>query len=529
MTSPAQHDGDVLRQPGAGQWRRLSARMLLVHPVSEFLSLFPAFAGLFIFGQTQDDGMPWPIRASFIVVPVVLGVLRYLTTTYRITPERLQLRRGLLQRATLTAPIDRVRTVDITASPLHRLLRLAKVTIGTGADAPVELNGLPAQIARQLRVDLLHRVTLREQAPDVAPYAVRHATAPNTQDPTPAHGQGQSPDQETLICAFRPRWITYAPFTLSGWLVVVAVVGFLAQFGTNLIERIAESEVVTAVEAHLAAALWWIIALEVLLLLVVIVVVFSVASYLLSYWGYRLTRHPGGTMQVTRGLLTTRTVNLEEARVRGVRFYEPALLRLAGGARLSGLLVGSGMSATPHDATGRAMLTPPTAASIVRAAADQVLRTSEPLAVRVTPHGPAARRRRFTRAALAGLFILVAAGGPVWWWGAPSWILPAAAVPLLLTPVLARERYRALGHAVADGYLVSRSGIFPRGTDVLALTGVIGWVVHASFFQRRVGLVTLWATTAAGFGMVRIIDVPVATAYQLIGELTPALTRLPGR
>ena len=36
------------------------------------------------------------------------------------------------RRETLTVPRDRVRTVDITASPLHRMLGLALLTIGTG-------------------------------------------------------------------------------------------------------------------------------------------------------------------------------------------------------------------------------------------------------------------------------------------------------------------------------------------------------------------------------------------------------------
>ena len=126
---------------------------------------------------------------------------------------------------------------------------------------------------------------------------------------------------------------------------------------------------------------------------------------------------------------------------------------------------------------------------------------------------------------LGGLLVVALVGLPAWWWGWQAWIAPASVVPLLASPVLGAQRYRSLGHAVADGYLVSRSGLFPRQTEVLLLAGVIGWNVESSHFQRRVGLVTLVATTAAGDGSVRLLDVPVATAYRLIDDVSPRLSR----
>lgn len=506
--------------PGEAPWRRLSARMLLIHPVNELISFLPALLGVFLVGRAADDGMPWQLQVSFVVVPILLGLLRYFTTTYRITTEQLQLRRGLLQRATLTAKIDRVRTVDVTAPLLHRLLGLVKVQIGTGAGSPFELNGLVASDAARLRVELLDR-THTGHSPAAIDGPVRHRPS-RAGAATPSDG---SHPAERVLGSFEPGWIRFAPFTFSGWLVALGVWGFFSQFGSDLIARVAGSVPGRALEAHLAQAAWWTIAIEILIGLAVLISLLSITAYVLSYWGYRLTRSPGGTLHVHRGLLTTRAVSIDEARVRGVTLAEPMLLRIPGAARLSALLTGAARAEDAGPATGRAMLTPPAPGPLVRRIGGDVLRTPAPLGVSLVAHGPAAKRRRYTRAILAGLVVFALVGFPAWRWDWSTWILIASALPLLAAPFLGAQRYRALGHAVADGYLVSRAGVFPRETEVLLISGIIGWNVEASFFQRRVGLVTLVATTAAGSGGVRLTDVPVATAYRLVGGLTPRLSR----
>ena len=95
-----------------------------------------------------------------VAIPVALGLLRYLTTSFRITGGRIELRRGLLNRHVLSTPVDRVRTVDLTSSVIHRLLGLTKLRIGTGTASTsdedrIDLDGLPLVRARALREELL--------------------------------------------------------------------------------------------------------------------------------------------------------------------------------------------------------------------------------------------------------------------------------------------------------------------------------------------------------------------------------------
>ena len=50
---------------------------------------------------------------------------------------------------------------------------------------------------------------------------------------------------------------------------------------------------------------------------------------------------------------------------------------------------------------------------------------------------------------------------------------------------------------------------------IVQRTGIIGWNLQQSWFQRRAGLVTLVATTAAGSQAYAAIDVPEGTAIAL--------------
>jgi putative membrane protein len=88
---------------------------------------------------------------------------------------------------------------------------------------------------------------------------------------------------------------------------------------------------------------------------------------------------------------------------------------------------------------------------------------------------------------------------------------------------LAFDRYRRLGHGLTDQHLVVRSGSLRGRRDVVQRTGIIGWNLQQSWFQRRAGLVTLVATTAAGSQAYAAVDVPEHLAIALADEAVPGL------
>jgi putative membrane protein len=121
---------------------------------------------------------------------------------------------------------------------------------------------------------------------------------------------------------------------------------------------------------------------------------------------------------------------------------------------------------------------------------------------------------------VAGL-IVAALFGLSWWTGWPPF---AGSISLLLLPLaalLAGDRYRNLGHAVLDNRLITKTGSLVRRRVVLAVPGVIGLTIRQSIFQRRSGLVSVTATTAAGAQHYDVPDVPVDLARTLAVALLP--------
>src|SRR3954469_36785 len=482
-------------------WRRLSARMLLVHPVQEVIRAIPWLFGLLIAGSNSGRGGQWGLAG--IGIAILAGVMRWFTTSYRITPEQVQLRNGLFRRRLRAVALDRVRTVDVTANLLHRILGLTRVTVGTGrsdggADAGLRLDGLEVMEASTLRDELLHGRAGR-----------------------PAAEAGAAAVVEEELARLQPAWIAYGPFTLSG----LVTLGLMASFAANAVNdaNVDPRDIGPLRDAGdavggLGPALA-VVAIGAVLL--VAVAVFSAAGYVLAYWGFRLTRRPEGTLHVVRGLITTRAVTIEERRLRGVEVSEPLLLRAVRGARCSA--IATGLRAGRGRDRGGSLLVPPAPRSVVRGVAAGVLRTDEALTCPLTPHPPRARRRRYTRA-LAPCLPVVAAAlalAAVLDWPAWAWLL--ALLPLPVAVALAADRVRSLGHAVTGTALVASAGSVVRRRSMLAREGIIGVNLSQSFFQRRAGLVTLTATTAAGDQASPVLDVTPDEAVRVAEAAVPAL------
>lgn len=483
--------------PERSEWRRLDPRMLLVHPVRELVRFLPVLLLAVVAGT--GSAAPWELLG--VAAPVAVGVLRYLTTGFRTLDDRIELRRGLLHRHVLSVPLDRVRTVDLTASPVHRVLDLVTLRIGTGTggEDDLDLDGLRSQPAREFREALL-----------------RLAGAA----PQPTGGAGPAKDATTDSAApvaatvtLDPRWVRYAPFTGTGVVVVAGVAGAAGQL-------LSAADGVRAGARGwgdpAALAVWLTVPLLVLVLLVAVVVA-DVAGYLVTNWRFTLTRR-AGAWHVSRGLLTTRETSLDEERVAGVSVSEPIGLRLAGGARLVAIATG-----LDREQRGSAVLVPPAPRLVVERAAAQVLGSASALDEPLHGHGPAAARRRWTRGLGPAVLPATGAGALVALGEASAWVLAPTALVVVAAAALAADRARALGHRLAGRHLVSRSGSLARRRDVLATDHVIGWTFRDTWFQRRAGLVTLVATTAGGRQAVTVLDVPLDRATGLAGAAVPGL------
>jgi putative membrane protein len=90
----------------------------------------------------------------------------------------------------------------------------------------------------------------------------------------------------------------------------------------------------------------------------------------------------------------------------------------------------------------------------------------------------------------------------------PNWIWQVLLVLIPLGFLNGLGEYHGLGHALTGDYLVMRWGITPRSTVAVQRTGIVGWKIRQTIFQRRARLITVGATVAAGSGvyLVRYAD-----------------------
>ncbi|KQU06503.1 hypothetical protein ASG56_02190 [Rhodococcus sp. Leaf7] len=476
-------------------WLRLDSRMLLIHPITELVRLLPVLAISLVLGS-QSGNHVW----GLIVVALAVGaaMLRWFTTGYRVGADDVQLRRGLLRRTVLSIPRGRIRSVDVRAGPLHRLLGLSILTVGTGLQKSdrsdtFELNALASDLVPALRTELLSGDSA---PPDVA---------------LTAH----SPERE--IAHFRTGWVRFAPFTATG--IVVVGAGFGLVFQSGFAGDVASSSAVNeSYQAILRLGVVVALVLAALALLVVSSIV-SVLRYLVVYGNLTVT-DDGEHLRIGHGLLSTRHTTLDRDRLRGASLRRPLVLRWARGARLDAVM--TGVSASEKESS---LLLPPAPLKDALGTMNAVLSGLPGRAVAAVPlqsHGPAALRRRLTRAlgpvALGALALAVyrSTGREVPF---AAWVV--AVLLAVAACALAVDRYRALGHLAAPGVLITEHGSLDRRRVVLDTDGVVAWGVRETFFQRRAGVATVIAATAAGTGSYRVIDVPVDWSASVIETAKP--------
>lgn len=450
-------------------------------------------------------GISWALSLA-IVVPgalIVVGggtgieAVRYHVTRYRVTDSRVEMVTGLVFKQHRSLARERIRSVDLSAHPLYRFFGLVKVKVGTGETG----SGTGSTGQRSLTLD-----------------AVGRAEADRLRAELLRRGSGTAEPDEGRLATWRPAWLRFAPLSFLTPMLAAAVVGVSFQVS----DWFGRGGLPVEVTMDLADRHGpWTVALLGLAGILLVGVVGSLAFQAEAWWNHRLDREPGGTLRVRRGLLVNRSLSLEEQRIRGIEIVEPLGIRSAGAARLDVVAIGLKTEQGGSDLT---TLVPAAPRAVIAAAADAVI---GPTSVDLLPHPKAARGRRLRRAAafIAALAVAVTAVHLLWpvprFW---STLVIAVAVLLAAASVrMAFDSYASLGHGVDGRYLVTRRGSLRRSTVYLDRSGIIGWRISQSLFQRRLGLMTLDATSAAGQGHYAIVDADQDEIVRFAAEAAPGL------
>lgn len=485
----------------------MSGHRARLHPLTVAVGSAREVVGILVAGAAGLAAAGPTTGAWFALVGWALAslhqVAKWTTFSYVVHADRLELRRAFIGRSVTSIPVERIRGVDITASPLHRLFGLAIVLIDAGGgDDEGRLDAVSREEAERLRTLLL-----------------AGPTEPQVIGRRPGTGG-------RVLVRSRPSWYLYAPLSGAYLLTPFVLLGVLYNL-TDDLGLLGDRWIVRA--AGEAARIQLLPMALAALGLMAVLPVASVIVFAVFNWDFtvRITapgevaaREPAhaaptavptaalaGELVAERGIGTRRSVSLERRRLRGVELRDNPLERLAGVTRLGAVVTGLG------DSEHRGRLLPAAPRKITQTLAEQII---GPIPAPLARHPPQARTRRVIRAIVPPLLVgLIALAALRPWIAAACAAVALAAVPLGL------DRYRQLGHARDQVHLAVRSGSLRRRLAVVEHRAIVGWQIRQTFFQRRAGLATLVAAVGAGDGAYPIVDLADTDAAGLAAEITP--------
>jgi membrane protein YdbS with pleckstrin-like domain len=163
MTEPAAEPPPI----ADGVLRQLDPNTILVERTGGWIVTAVITVLLLIQLVVSLFGGPWRIAIGLAATVAGVGLMSWLShrwpeisyrhTFYRVDPNGIEIRRGVVWRRTISVPKSRVQHTDVSQGPLERTYALGTLVIYTaGTDhAKVELSGLSHARAMRIRDHLL--------------------------------------------------------------------------------------------------------------------------------------------------------------------------------------------------------------------------------------------------------------------------------------------------------------------------------------------------------------------------------------
>lgn len=289
-------------------WQRLHPLSPVVRAGRHLISVAVVILAGLIGNQRSHGDHRWDLIA--IAVALVLGIVTWLVTRWRLVDGVLHIESGLLSRSSSRYPLNRVQAIDIAQSGLARILGLAELRLrmASGGRDTGRLACLTLARATRLRDELLaiaraergELVESGQVAGTIGTVAIAPATAEDPGTGTP------------LVITDSVRLVVGTLTAGVGLIAVIVCVAF----------AIALTMFPAAAKAIAAGGIWPIIGLA--------------ATLWRRFNGdYRLTIHAtDAAFQLRSGLVQTTSETISRDRVQLVRLRQPLLWRRFGWCRV---------------------------------------------------------------------------------------------------------------------------------------------------------------------------------------------------
>lgn len=497
-------------EPAPAQMRLhpLSWLFVLLQQARQF---FIPLVALVAFGQRGDreDQYGTLISVGVIGVLVALSVLQYLTYRYRLGPDAIHIRSGLLERSWRDIPYARIHNVVLHQNLLHRVFGVAEVRLESAGGARPE---------GQMRVLRMDRALALEQR-------VRHGgEAPAAATPVDPQAAPVAPPTRRLLSLPTAEVIRLGLVSNRGMVVVAAAFGVLYQAFpqrtvSNFISNNGEQAYRYVHQLHPGLGATAAAALLLAGVLVVAMRLLSVVLALVQYHGFTLSEVER-RLTIERGLLTRVRTSTTRRRIQAWTLREGFLHRLLRRRRLQ---VDTAASSQQHDSHGRAFrdvapIAPPQVC-------DALIAELLPHAAWPPAHWTPVPRRNGWRLALPSAWLLPLAAALAWQWGPWAWLLLAWWPWSLFA---AYRQVARMGYAVDGERIVVRGGWWDRWWRMAELDKLQVLRLSRSPLDRACGTASLWLDTAGAHGSapaLRLRLLPLAQAQALHAQLAARLAR----
>lgn len=412
----------------------------------------------------------WALAGLVLIIALVIGAfhLAWRMHTFRVTPEALEVRSGILFRSHRSARLDRIQGINLTRPLFARLFGAAKLDVSVaGQSGNVDLSYLGSAQADQLRADLLRLAS-----------GIRRAA---TSGVVAESGAGAEPDAPDSAAA--------APGTLAaraGQLVGRRVDEFLApELDPSLaspesVVRIPLARVIAS--ALLGGSMIWFVVLVVIIttgvvsgapwvLFTFVPAVIGLVSYLWSRITKSLRYSIAGTpdgVRIGSGLLSTANQTIPPGRVHAVEATQWLLWRPFGWWTMRVNVAGQSATANGEGASRTLVLPVGTSEDVRRVVGLFVPDADDALG-------------DLLDAGMTGT------GAGTGYTGAPrraAWIRPFS--------------WRRIGLAVHQGLALMRRGWLIRSVVLVPLARMQSVAVAAGPVRRALGLASLRVHTVLG-------------------------------
>jgi putative membrane protein len=378
-----------------------------------------------------------------LAVSVLVGSMRYQSTTYRIDAEAIHHHTGILSTKDTDIRLDRIEAIDVHQGPLQRLFGVFAVDIQTGAAGKGGEISLPALTPEAV-------AELRAARPQAAA-AVEHA---------PQGPSRRISGRDLAIAALTAGQLGIVLPVLAGAGQILQQT-FSEQRGEEAIRVLPHTATAIGVGAAALLVLAWLL---------------STLGAVVAFGGFTVTRD-GDRLRIRRGLVQRREATVPVPRVRAVRVVEGIFRRPFGLAALTVEVTGYA-----EEASAARTLFPLVRVRDVEAFLAEFLPELADDPRGLAPPPRRAARRYLLLPVLAGAVVTVAA----WFF-----IGPPALIALVVGAAYGTARWRSAAWRLQDGRLAVRSMLLAQTTVLAPAHFRESHTLAQNLFQRRASLADL--------------------------------------